>query len=75
MPSKVEYYRQMARMVTRQLTENWKEWANFLTTASRIYKYSFHEQIMIYAPKELFDLLADDYRTYVEIGQTGVVGR
>ena len=49
MPTKAELYAQMAEKVATQLTGSWQEWAGFLTTASRLYKYPFHEQLMIYA--------------------------
>ena len=51
MPTKAELYAQMAEKVTAQLTGSWQEWAGFLTTASRLYKYPFHEQLMIYAQR------------------------
>ena len=41
MPSKAEFYRQMAEKVTTQLTGSWQEWAGFLTTAARLYKDVF----------------------------------
>jgi hypothetical protein len=49
MLTKAELYAQMADKVATQLTGSWQEWAGFLTTASRLYKYPFHEQLMIYA--------------------------
>ena len=51
MPSKTEFYRQMADHVATQLTGSWQEWAGFLTTAARLYKYPFHEQLLIYAQR------------------------
>ena len=51
MPTKAGLYAQMAEKVTTQLTGSWQEWAGFLTTASRLYKYPFHEQLMIYAQR------------------------
>ena len=51
MPNKAELYAQMADKVATQLTGSWQEWAGFLTTASRLYKYPFHEQLMIYAQR------------------------
>ena len=47
MPTKAEQYAQMADKVATQLTGSWQEWAGFLTTASRLYKYPFHEQMCI----------------------------
>ena len=49
MPTKAEMYAQMAEQVATQLTGSWQEWAGFLTTVARLYKYPFHEQMMIYA--------------------------
>ena len=51
MPTKAEMYAQMADHAARQLTGSWQEWAAFLTTAARLYKYPFHEQLMIYAQR------------------------
>ena len=51
MPSKAEFYRQMAEHVSTRLVGSWKEWTAFLTTAARLYKYPFHEQMMIYAKR------------------------
>ena len=51
MPTKAELYAQMADKVATQLTGSWQEWAGFLTTASRLYKYPFHKQLMIYAQR------------------------
>ena len=50
MPTKAEQYAQMADQVARQLTGSWQEWAGFLTTAARLYKYPFHEQLMPHGP-------------------------
>ena len=41
MPSKAEFYRQMAEQVSTRLVGSWKEWTAFLTTAARLYKYPF----------------------------------
>ena len=51
MPTKAEMYAQMAEKVAVQLTGSWQEWTGFLTTAARLYKYPFHEQLMIYAQR------------------------
>ena len=53
MPTKAELYAQMADKVATHLTGSWQEWAGFLTTASRLYKYPFHEQLMIYTVRRL----------------------
>lgn len=38
MPSKAEFYRQMAEQVSTRLVGSWQEWTAFLITASRLYK-------------------------------------
>ena len=43
MPSKAEFYRQMAEQVSTRLVGSWQEWTAFLSTAARLYKYPFHE--------------------------------
>ena len=50
MPTKAELYAQMAEKVTTQLTGSWQEWAGFLTTASRLYKYPFHVHLQYRQP-------------------------
>ena len=78
MPSKAEFYRQMAEQVSTQLVGSWKEWTAFLTTAARLYKYPFHEQMMIYAqcPDATacaeYDLWNDKMGRYVRRGSKGI---
>lgn len=47
MPSKLQFYTQMADHTVRQVTGSFGEWAVFLETAERLYKYPFHEQISL----------------------------
>ena len=78
MPTKAELYAQMAEKVATQLTESWQEWAGFLTTASRLYKYPFHEQLMIYAQRPdatacaEYDLWNEKMGRYVRRGSKGI---
>ena len=78
MPSNAEFYRQMAEKVTTQLTSSWQEWAGFLTTAARLYKYPFHEQLMIYAQRPdatacaEYDLWNKKMGRYVRRGSKGI---
>ena len=78
MPSKTEFYRQMADHVATQLTGSWQEWAGFLTTAARLYKYPFHEQLMIYAQRPdatacaEYDLWNEKMGRYVRRGSKGI---
>ena len=51
MATKVQIYAQMADDVAVQLTSSWNEWTLFLDTASRLYKYPFSDQLLIYAQR------------------------
>ena len=78
MPTKAEQYAQMADQVARQLTGSWQEWAGFLTTAARLYKYPYHEQLMIYAQRPdatacaEYDLWNNRMGRYVRRGSKGI---
>ena len=78
MPTKAEQYAQMADQVARQLTGSWQEWAGFLTAAARLYKYPFHEQLMIYAQRPdatacaEYDLWNNRMGRYVRRGSKGI---
>ena len=78
MPTKAEQYAQMAEKVAVQLTGSWQEWAGFLTTAARLYKYPFHEQLMIYAQRPdatacaEYDLWNNRMDRYVRRGSKGI---
>ena len=78
MPTKAEQYAQMADQVARQLTGSWQEGAGFLTTAARLYKYPFHEQLMIYAQRPdatacaEYDLWNNRMGRYVRRGSKGI---
>ena len=78
MPTKAEQYAQMAEKVAVQLTGSWQEWAGFLTTAARLYKYPFHEQLMIYAQRPdatacaEYDLWNNRMGRYVRRGSKGI---
>ena len=78
MLTKAEQYAQMADQVARQLTGSWQEWAGFLTTAARLYKYPFHEQLMIYAQRPdatacaEYDLWNNRMGRYVRRGSKGI---
>jgi len=49
MANRAQFYEQMAARTAEQITGSYQEWTAFLTTAARLYKYPFHEQMMIYA--------------------------
>ena len=78
MPTKAEMYAQMADKVATQLVGSWQEWTAFLTTAARLYKYPFHEQMMIYAQRPdatacaEYDLWNNRMGRYVRRGSKGI---
>ena len=51
MPSKTEEYLALAQRTANGLTRYWESWTDYLTTASRLYKYPFPDQLMIYAQR------------------------
>ena len=51
MPSKTEEYLALAQRTANGLTRYWESWTDYLTDASRLYKYPFTDQLMIYAQK------------------------
>ena len=78
MPSKLQFYAQMADQTAQQLTGSLQAWTGFLTTAARLYKYPYHEQLMIYAqcPEATacadYDLWNKTMRRYVRRGSQGI---
>lgn len=51
MASKTAYYVQLAEDTRHQITGSMDGWKGFLTTAARNYKYTYPEQLMIYAQR------------------------
>lgn len=49
MENKVTYYKDLLQETMRRVLSSSSEWTKFLTPAARFYKYSFAEQLMIYA--------------------------
>ena len=50
MPSK-DFYREIAAYAEQKLTISVSEWTSFLATVSRLYKYPYHDQVMIHAQR------------------------
>lgn len=48
---KLEYYVKMAEDTARKITWNQANWTAFLRMASRLYKYPFQEQLLIFAQR------------------------
>ena len=76
--SKADFYSAVAKETLEGLTASWQEWAKFLTTASRLYKYPFMDQMMIYAQRPdatacaEYDLWNDKMNRYVRRGSKGI---
>lgn len=51
MITKYQMISALAEDTARQVAKNGQEWTSYLTTAARLYKYPFHEQMLIYAQR------------------------
>ena len=78
MPSKTEEYLVLAQRTANGLTRYWESWTDYLTTASRLYKYPFADQLMIYAQRPDatacadFDIWNNRMNRYVRRGAKGI---
>ena len=78
MPSKTEEYLALAQRTANGLTRYWESWTDYLTTASRLYKYNFADQLMIYAQRPdatacaSFDIWNNRMNRYVRRGSKGI---
>ena len=59
MPNKYQLINEMAKETLMDITKDSNSWINFLNTASNNYKYSFNEQVLIYAQKPNATACAD----------------
>lgn len=48
---KYEFISVLAQETTKEVVKNRDEWMKYLTTAARLYKYPFREQLLIYAQR------------------------
>ena len=78
MSSKTEEYLALAQRTANGLTRYWESWTDYLTTASRLYKYPFADQLMIYAQRPdatacaEFDIWRNRMNRYVRRGAKGI---
>lgn len=78
MPPKVYDYSQLAEQTAGSLTRSYESWTDFLNTASRLYKYSYADQLLIYAQRPdatacaSYDLWNSAMRRYVRRGAKGI---
>ena len=78
MPNKTQEYLNLAQQTANGLTRYWESWTDYLTTASRLYKYPFADQLMIYAQRPDatacadFDIWNNRMNRYVRRGAKGI---
>jgi len=78
MSSKTEECLALAQRTANGLTRYWESWTDYLTTASRLYKYPFADQLMIYAQRPdatacaEFDIWRNRMNRYVRRGSKGI---
>ena len=78
MPNKTQEYLNLAQQTAKELTRYWENWTDYLTTASRLYKYSYADQLMIYAQRPdatacaSFDIWNNRMNRYVRRGSKGI---
>ena len=75
---KIDSFRAMAEETTKDLLENPEKWIQFLDTASRVYKYSYADQILIFSQKPdatacaTYDIWNQAMGRFVRKGRTGI---
>ena len=78
MPNKTEEYLALACKTADSFSRQWEHWAEFLITAARLYKYSYPDQLMIYAQRPDatacadFDIWNNRMNRYVRRGAKGI---
>ena len=78
MPSKMQFYAQMADQAAKQITGSYQSWISFLQTAGRLYKYPYNEQVMIHAQRPdatacaEYDFWNRQWGRYVRRGSKGI---
>lgn len=78
MPTKLQTFSQLSESTARQITASHTDWTAFLKTAARLYKYPYHEQLMIYAQRPEatacaeYDFWNDRMGRYVRRGSKGI---
>ena len=77
MPTKAQMYAQMAEVAACQVTGSRENWTSFLATAARLYKYPYHEQLMIHKQRPEATACAEydfwnKWGRYVKRGSKGI---
>ena len=61
MATKAQIYASLADDTARKITGDYLDWAAFLGTSSRLYKYPYRDQLLIYAREICFCKHTDVY--------------
>lgn len=78
MPSKTQFYAQLAAETARGLTDSLQTWTAFLETSARLYKYPYYEQLLIFAQKPEatacagYEVWNETMNRYVRRGTKGI---
>ena len=78
MSTKLQLLSVLADDTAKQLTSSLENWTGFLTTVGRLYKYPYHEQLMIYAQRPdatacaEYDIWNNTMNRYVRRGSKGI---
>lgn len=78
MATKIQTYAQLVEDTAKGLTRSLEDWTGFLNTVGRLYKYSYHEQLMIYAQRPdaracaEYELWNNTMNRYVRRGSKGI---
>ena len=71
-------FEKLSAEIASQIMENGDNWTSFLSAAARLYKYTFQEQLLIYAQKPnatacaSYEVWNDRMRRYVKRGAKGI---
>ena len=75
---KTAYYATLAEDAAHQVTGSKERWTSFLATSARLYKYPYHEQLLIHAQRPdatacaEYDFWNDKMHRYIKRGSKGI---
>lgn len=78
MVNKARFFTQLAGKTAKRLTSSLEDWTGFLNAVGRLYRYNYHEQLMIYAQRSdatacvEYDLRNNKMNRYVRRGSNGI---
>lgn len=78
MATKLQLMSELSRRTTERLTQSREDWAGFLNSAAWLYKYPFHEQVLIHAQRPdatacaPIELWNNTFRRWVNKGAKGI---